>query len=212
MPKPNILLLLILFLPLIFSPHHDFVRLANAGKRSIHITDDLDDVIDDEEDEAWKDWGKTPKPSEDEFDPPPSDLNKMNMQEIQEMMTTRNFGPVFGFVKLRLGERRTPDVVAEIAMKWTKIMKTGGIRVQFTGVDLSTIMLSMDQGRDTMELKEFILNEPEAYEIKIGDQVFRRPGDPPLEAVIEKLQREKDKADNTPAAATEDDGRQKEEL
>ncbi|KAJ6344128.1 hypothetical protein OIU76_005789 [Salix suchowensis] len=109
-----------------------------------------------------KDWGKTPKLSEDEFDPPPSDLNKMNMQEIQEMMSTRNFGPVFGFVKLRLGERRASgnlieDVVAEIAMKWTKIMKTGGIRVQFTGVDSSTIMFSMDQGRDTMELKEFIL-------------------------------------------------------
>ncbi|KAG5231371.1 Mesd domain-containing protein [Salix suchowensis] len=170
MPNPNILLLLSLFLPLIFSSYYDFVRLANAGKRSIHITDDLDD-----------------------FDPPPSDLNKMNMQEIQEMMTTRNFGPVFGFVKLRLGERRTPDAVAEIAMKWTKIMKTGGIRVQFTGVD---------------SLKEFILKEPEAYEIKIGDQVFRRPGDPPLEAVIEKLLREKDKADDTP----EDDGRQKEEL
>jgi len=44
------------------------------------------------------------------------------------------------------------DVVAEIAMKWTKIMKTGGIRVQFSGVDLSTIMFSMDQGRDTMEV------------------------------------------------------------
>ena len=110
MPNPNILLLLSLFLPLIFSSYYDFVRLANAGKRSIHITDDLDDVIDDEEDEAWKDWGKTPKPPEDEFDPPPSDLNKMNMQEIQEMMTTRNFGPVFGFVKLRLGERRTPVI------------------------------------------------------------------------------------------------------
>ncbi|KAJ6328659.1 hypothetical protein OIU77_010362 [Salix suchowensis] len=184
------------------------ISTAPLWKRSIHITDDLDDVIDDEEDEAWKNWGKTPKLSEDKFDPPPSDLDKMNMQEIQEMMSTRNFGPVFGFVKLRLGERRAPDVVAEIAMKWTKIMKTGGIRVQFTGVDSSTIMFSMDQGRDTMELKEFILKEPEAYEIKIGDQVFRRPGDPPLEAVIEKLLREKDKADDTP----EDDGRQKEEL
>ena len=62
------------------------------------------------------------------------------------------------------------------------------------------------------QLKEFILNEPEAYEIKIGDQVLRRHGDPPLEAVIEKLQREKDKADNAPAAATKDDGHQKEEL
>ncbi|CAK7348866.1 unnamed protein product [Dovyalis caffra] len=212
MANPNIRLLLILFLPLIFSPDYDFISVANAGRRSIHITDDLDDVIDDEEDEAWKNWGKNPNPSKDEFDPPPSDLNKMNMQEIQEMMMKRNFGPVFGFVKLRLGVRRTPDVVGEIAMKWTKILKTGGIRVQFTGVDSSTIMFSMEQGRDTMELKEFILNEPEAYEIKIGDQVFRRPGDPPLEAVIEKLQRERDKADDTTAAPVKDGGHPKEEL
>lgn len=46
------------------------------------------------------------------------------------------------------------------------------------------------------QLKEFILNEPEAYEMKIGDQVFRRPGDPPLDEVIERLKTEKTKADD----------------
>jgi hypothetical protein len=38
--------------------------------------------------------------------------------------------------------------------------------------------------------KKFILGQAEAYEFKIGDQVFRRPGDPPLEQVIEMLRRE----------------------
>lgn len=42
------------------------------------------------------------------------------------------------------------------------------------------------------QLKEFILNEPEAYEIKIRDQVFRKPGGPTLEEVIEKLQSKKE--------------------
>ena len=41
------------------------------------------------------------------------------------------------------------------------------------------------------QLKEFILSQAEAYEFKIGDQVFRRPGDPPLDQVLEKLQKEK---------------------
>ena len=41
------------------------------------------------------------------------------------------------------------------------------------------------------QLKEFVLSQPEAYEFKIGDQVFRRPGDPPLDQVLEKLQKEK---------------------
>ena len=36
-------------------------------------------------------------------------------------------------------------------------------------------------------MKEFILSQDEAYEIKIGDQVFRRPGDPPLDEVAEQL-------------------------
>jgi hypothetical protein len=41
------------------------------------------------------------------------------------------------------------------------------------------------------QLKEFILSQAEAYEFKIGDKVFRRPGDPPLDQVLEKLQKEK---------------------
>ncbi|CAL9007206.1 unnamed protein product, partial [Prunus brigantina] len=48
----------------------------------------------------------------------------------------------------------------------------------------------------SLQLKEFVLNQPEAYEIKIGDQVFRRPGDPPLEEVVEKLQNEKRRVEN----------------
>jgi hypothetical protein len=35
------------------------------------------------------------------------------------------------------------------------------------------------------------LSQEEAYEFKIGDQIFRRPGDPPLDQVIDKLQKEK---------------------
>uniref|UniRef100_A0A0A9F6G1 Uncharacterized protein n=1 Tax=Arundo donax TaxID=35708 RepID=A0A0A9F6G1_ARUDO len=52
-------------------------------------------------------------------------------------------------------------------------------------------MFTMERGKDILELKEFILSQAEAYEFKIGDQIFRRPGDPPLDQVIEKLQKEK---------------------
>lgn len=38
-----------------------------------------------------------------------------------------------------------------------------------------------------------MLDQEEAYEIKLGDQAFRRPGDPPLEEVVEKLHEEKKK-------------------
>ena len=98
----SILILLLLLSGQIF-------RFAEGGKRRIHIADDLDDVIDDEEDEAWKQWGKISAPSSHEFDPPPSDLSNIDMSQMQElMMKQQHLGPVFGFVKLRLGVRRTP--------------------------------------------------------------------------------------------------------
>lgn len=60
----------------------------------------------------------------------------------------------------------------------------------------------------SLQLKEFLLDQPEAYEIKIGDQAFRRPGDPPLEEVLEMLHKEK-KPSRIPG---ENEGRSKEEL
>ncbi|KAK6239817.1 hypothetical protein QUC31_005286 [Theobroma cacao] len=179
---PSFLLLIIL--PLVLYPVG-----VEGGKRRIHITDDLDDVVDDEEDEAWKDWGK--KKTSPEFDPPPSDLDKMEFSQIQEEVMKRHMGPAFGFVKLRLGNRRDQDKVAEIAMKWTKLLRTGALGVKFMGIDMSTIMFNMEDGQKILELKEFLLSQDEAYEIKIGDQVFRRTGDPPLDEVIEQLRQSK---------------------
>ncbi|KAK7394753.1 hypothetical protein VNO78_15290 [Psophocarpus tetragonolobus] len=164
---------------------------AVGGKRKVHITDELDDVFDDEEDEAWKEWGKKPEPS---F--PPSDFSKLDPSQIQAEITKRHSGPLIGFVKLRLGPRRTPDIVADFAMKWTHFLRAGAVPVRFMAVDLSTIMFNLETIKDLDELKEFVLDQSEAYEIKIGDQFFRRPGDPPLDQVIEKLHSEKAKAAN----------------
>ncbi|VVB13840.1 unnamed protein product [Arabis nemorensis] len=166
--------------------------LAEAGHRRIEISDDLEDVEDNEEDESWKEWGK--KAQTPEFDPPP-DFSNMGFDQIQAEMAKRTFGPVVGFVKLRLGVQRTKDMVLEIAMKWTKVLKTGGIGVRFMAVDRSTVMFNMQHGKDVTELREFVLSQEEAYEVKIGKQEFRRPGDPPLENVVDKLQAEQSKDD-----------------
>ena len=42
-----------------------------------------------------------------------------------------------------------------------------------------------------------MLSQAEAYEVKIGKQEFRRPGDPPLDNVFEKLQAKQSKNDVT---------------
>ncbi|KAH1130099.1 hypothetical protein J1N35_001477 [Gossypium stocksii] len=180
----SILIVLLMILPLLLSPN-----AVEGGKRKIHITDDLDDVVDDEEDEAWKEWGK--KKSSQEFDPPPSDFDKMELSQIQEEIMKRHTGPAFGFVKLRLGIPRDKNMVAEIALKWTQLLRTGALGVKFMGIDLGTIMFNVEDGHKVLELKEFILSQDEAYEIKIGDKVYRRAGDPPIEVVAEKLRQSK---------------------
>lgn len=170
-----------LLLLLILSQNGEFLRVAE-GK--IHITDDLDDVVDDEEDESWKQWGKKKTTPSSDDDLKPTDLSKMEMSEIQAEIMKRQSGPAFGFVKLRLGLKRTrvlsfffwgvcigssywdgefeiliwfvnfdpQDMVAETAMKWTKVLKTGGVEAKFMGVDLSTIMFTMERGQDVSEV------------------------------------------------------------
>ncbi|KAF2568435.1 hypothetical protein F2Q70_00024693 [Brassica cretica] len=126
-----------------------------------------------------------------EFDPPP-DFSNMGFDQIQEEMAKRTFAPVVGFVKLRLGVQRTKDMVVDIAMKWTKVLRTGGLGVRFMA---STVMFNMQNGKEVTELREYVLSQEEAYEVKIGEQEFRRPGDPPLDDVVDKLKQSKDNED-----------------
>uniref|UniRef100_A0A453J128 Uncharacterized protein n=2 Tax=Aegilops tauschii subsp. strangulata TaxID=200361 RepID=A0A453J128_AEGTS len=100
------------------------------------------------------------------------------------------------FVKLRPGVRRSREEVAGIATRWSNVLRTGSVAAKFVAVDFGTLMFTMERGRDMRELKEFILGQPEAYEFKVGDQFFRRPGDPPLDQVIQMLRKHKDKSED----------------
>jgi hypothetical protein len=48
----------------------------------------------------------------------------------------------------------------------------------------------------SQQLKEFVFDQSEAYEIKMGEQLFRRPGDPSLDEIIQKYNSEKGKEDS----------------
>ncbi|KAK8935103.1 hypothetical protein KSP39_PZI013279 [Platanthera zijinensis] len=175
-----------LFFLLIFSL---VVVVAAAGKSRVSIPDDLSDVVDDEEDEEWKKWGQMRTRSGDIL--PPPDFSRMNPDQIQAEMMKRHTAPSFGFVKLRPGSSRSREDVPVIAMKWSNVIRTGSLEARFMAVDRHTIMFTMEKGQELKELKEFVLSQPEAYEMKIGEQLFRRPGDPPLDVVIEKLNKER---------------------
>ncbi|KAI7733648.1 hypothetical protein M8C21_028591 [Ambrosia artemisiifolia] len=163
-------------------------------KKRVHIPDDLDDVEDNEEDEAWIQWGQNKKKmTNDEFDPPPDNFSDLDITQMQEEIMKRQVGQSYGFIKLRLTDRRTPDMVSDIADKWTKLARTGAIGVTFMGFDITTVMFSLQNAQNTLEVKEFLLSQPEAYEIKMGDQFFRRSGDPPYDDLLEELHKRKKK-------------------
>ncbi|GAB2232167.1 hypothetical protein Droror1_Dr00011194 [Drosera rotundifolia] len=192
MPKPTPFLFTLILL--LAAP-----SISGQGRRRHHIPDDLDDIIDDEEDESWINWGGANKQQPPQMPEPadisPEEFEKMDAAQIAAEMARRNvgIGSAVGFVKLRFGVGRTPESVSEMAVKWTRLLKLGGIEIKFMGIDLSTIMFTLQRPKDVEELKDFILDQPDAYEVKIGDQAFRRPGDPPLEEVIETLRSERDK-------------------
>lgn len=80
--------------------------LTPVAAKKVRITDELGDVEDNEEDEAWKEWGK-PKSKPMPFDPPkdpPTD--PAELEKYQADMMKQQTGPSMGFVKLRLGVQR----------------------------------------------------------------------------------------------------------
>ncbi|KAJ0797564.1 hypothetical protein HanPI659440_Chr04g0175221 [Helianthus annuus] len=162
-------------------------------KKRVHIPDDLHDVEDNEEDEAWIEWGQKKKMTEEEFDPPPENFSDLDITQMQEEIMKRQVGLSYGFVKLRLTDHRTPDMVSDIAEKWTNLARTGAIEVTFMGFDITTVMFSLQNAQNTYEVKEFVLSQPESYEIKMGDRFFRRPGDPPYDDLLKELHKSKKK-------------------
>ncbi|KAK9147459.1 hypothetical protein Scep_006216 [Stephania cephalantha] len=85
------------------------------------------------------------------FDPPPLDLYESDPSTFEAEMLKRHTGPSIGFVKLRTGVRRSPEMVVEIAMKWSKVTKTGSMNARFTGFDSNTVMYTMESGQDIIE-------------------------------------------------------------
>ncbi|KAE8781589.1 hypothetical protein D1007_45110 [Hordeum vulgare] len=164
------------------------------GAKRAAIPDDLRDVVDDEEDEEWRHWGAG-SGARDVPERPPPDLSRMDPAALRAEILRGHGGPSLGFVKLRPGVRRSREEVAGVATRWSNVLRTGSVAAKFVAVDFGTLMFTMERGRDMRELKEFILGQAEAYEFKVGDQIFRRPGDPPLDQVIDMLRKQKKKED-----------------
>ena len=93
-----------------------FVTITvTATKKRVHIPDDLHDVKDNEEDEAWIEWGQKKRMTVEEFDPPPENFSDLDFTQMQEEVMKRQVGQSYGFVKLRLtDDPRTPVTICTL--------------------------------------------------------------------------------------------------
>jgi hypothetical protein len=123
-----------------------------AGAKRHAIPDDLRDVVDDEEDEDWRHWG-APAAKRD----PPPDLSRMDPAALRAELLRGQTGPSLGFVKLRLGVRRSQEDVMRIATRWSSVLRTGSVAAKFVGVDFGTLMFTMERGRDIIEVRATLL-------------------------------------------------------
>lgn len=154
----------------------------------------LDDVIDDEEDEEWKAWGRKKEPQipGNAYD----DKKKtFDANAFHDFSAAKVKGPAFGFVKLRRNPNRKDADVMRLASQWERLLRSGHIKSEFQPVDIMTLWYQLDDDQEIEELMDFIIAQEEAYEFKVGDRIFRRPGDVPLSELMGRdVWEEQDKA------------------
>jgi len=173
----------ILLVSLIFVSH--IAQEVNALKRRAKsIPDDLSDVVDDEEDEEWKNWGKKKEPVEDKEDIGFEIGN--GPIDVSKLMNKQASGPQLAFARLRPDPKRTKEDVDEIGSIWSALLRTGGMADQIYAIDEGTILISILDGKYMDEIKSFVLSRDEAYEFEWKNNKTRRPGDPPLESLSPK--------------------------
>jgi hypothetical protein len=77
------------------------------GAKRAPIPDDLRDVIDEEEDDEWRQYRVPSSRGPGRGDGPPPDLSRMDPAALQAELLRGQTGPSFGFVKLRPGTTRS---------------------------------------------------------------------------------------------------------
>eukprot|EP00271_Cylindrocystis_brebissonii_P015857 TRINITY_DN38903_c0_g1_i1.p1 TRINITY_DN38903_c0_g1~~TRINITY_DN38903_c0_g1_i1.p1 ORF type:complete len:242 (+),score=37.44 TRINITY_DN38903_c0_g1_i1:212-937(+) len=157
---------------------------CSAQKPRVRIPNNLDDVVDSEEDEDWKEWGKVPEPKL-----PKGAYHEgsktMNMGLMQEFTAAKMKSEVYGWIKLRPDDKRTDEDLPRLAFEWTKLLQSGHIKGAFRPIDIRTIWFQLADDRTLPEFqKNFIFERPEVYEYRLMDTVLRRKGDKPLSKIL----------------------------
>eukprot|EP00898_Chlorokybus_atmophyticus_P001170 jgi/Chlat1/2053/Chrsp17S02526 len=162
-------------------------EFADAHRRRIHVTDDLSEVVDDEEDEDFKAWGATkPKP-----EPEPMDITNMMQMgddgkpDISAMLAAQQQGPAMGFVKLKPGTTKRQSDLEQLAAKWDTLIRSGMIQPKFYPIEENTILITVESGKELLEVRQFILEQPEVLHLDWNQQRYTLKGNKIVTSAID---------------------------
>eukprot|EP00899_Mesostigma_viride_P023793 jgi/Mesvir1/4599/Mv15826-RA.1 len=138
-----------------------FLQPAFALKKKVHIPNDLSDVIDDEEDDEWKNWGKKKgKPKKAEA-PPADEPFDPNNFDVSSIMNKRDKGPWMGFAKLKATDPpRTKADADAVGRDWAQMIASANVGAQVYAIDEGTLLISCNDGTPSSELRDFVLKLP----------------------------------------------------
>ena len=176
----------------------------------MHIPDDLEGVVDDEEDEDFAAWGRN-KVREEADDggvgggPQAMDVAAGGNIDVAKLMKKQAAGPQLTFARLKPDPtgNRTIDDVNALGAKWASLLRSGGMSEKVYGIDENTVLMSLTDGSLMDEVREFLWLQDEVDEFEWNQQVWRRGSDqpqapkkPPAPPPSEKKKKKKKKKKN----------------
>lgn len=156
-----------------------------AGAPRVHIPDDLEGVVDDEEDEDFAAWGRN-RVKEDApggvgggGGPQAMDVDAGGNIDVAKLMKKQASGPQLTFARLKPDPagKRTIDDVNALGAKWASLLRSGGMSEKVYGIDENTVLMSLTDGSAMDEVREFLWLQEEVEEFEWNQQVWRRGSD-----------------------------------
>ena len=154
--------------------------LASA-KRGPRIPDDLDGVVDSEEDEAYKAWGRRKGDLGD--DTPGGGAGGRG-------------GPQLAFARLTPDPtgRRTVADVNVIAAQWATLLRSGAMSEMVYAVDETTVLISIPDGALIGEVREFLWLQDVVEAFELNSQMWLKGESTPRPRVFDEPPRKNPEA------------------
>ena len=163
---------------------------AARAKRGVRIPDALDDVMDDEEDADFRDWGAAGRRSTRGAEPGPSDESPSpedglptkpdGSPDVDAILASQNRGPQLTFARLRPDPNRVKADVDALGVKWASLLRSGGMSESVYAIDVDTILVNVKDGSNMAEVREFLWMQDEVESHEWKNQIWPKGSDAPV--------------------------------